>query len=118
MKSFLIVSTLSLVLATLLQAAPPPGGERVTDVTPRGFSVVWNSASFAAAGLQVFTDAADANPVANAVISPHPTASGTEVVREAAEAIGVLKASVANLTPDTTYYFRTLTTSNTSSRIP
>lgn len=112
MKTFPIISSLLFLLAAALQASPPPGGERVTDITPRGFSVVWNSASPAAAGLRVFSDAAGTVLVADAVITPHPTANGSETVREAAEAIGVMKVGVSNLAADTTYHIRTVTTSN------
>lgn len=112
MKKFPVISALLTLMAGCLHASQPSGGERITDITPRGFSVVWNSASPAAADLRVFSDAAGTIPVANAVVAPHPTANGSETVREAAEAIGVLKVGVSNLAADTTYHIRTVTTSN------
>jgi len=75
----------------------------VTDVTPRSFSVVWISSEPSICSLRVFDD-------------QHQELSGLSLVSESglhppAEDLGVMKVTVTNLQPNTTYYFQTLTTS-------
>lgn len=96
---------------TLAWAAPAISNEAVSDITSAGFSVIWNTNEAATASIEVFSDPGGTTPVATAVITPHPTDNESGAVREAAEDIGVMKVGVANLDPDTTYYYRTVSTS-------
>lgn len=83
----------------------------VTDVTTVSFSVIWAASEHCTADLEVFTDIDGTTPAAGSVIVPHPVNSGDESIRTAAEENGVMKVMVTGLEADSTYYFRTLTTS-------
>lgn len=110
-----MIRTTALLLAARaafapLAAAPAASPGIVTDVTPRGFSVVWTTDEPAAASLEIYTDAAGTNPVPAAVVTPHPAANDSGNVREAAEALGVMKVAVTGLEADTEYYYRSIST--------
>ena len=81
----------------------------VTDVTPVGFSVVWISSEPSTCSLRVFDD-------------QHQELSGLTLVSESglhppAEDLGVMKARVIALHPDTSYYFQTVTTSKADGKV-
>ncbi|MBU0992357.1 MAG: hypothetical protein KJ737_07665 [Proteobacteria bacterium] len=89
----------------------------VTDVTTVSFSVIWASSEASTANLEVYHDEAGTSPVAGTVITAHPVDSGDAAIRTAAEDNGVMKVRVTGLEPNTTYYFRTVTTSKSASVI-
>ena len=100
MNTSVTAITITLGLAAFVEAAPGIANETLTDLTPRGFSVVWTSTEPATASLEVFGDAAGTVPVATALITSHPTENNSGSVREAAEDLGVMKANVSNLAAD------------------
>lgn len=87
----------------------------VTDVTAVSFSVIWAASESSAADLRVYADEAGITQIADAVILPHPVTSEDDSIRIAAEDSGVMKVMVTGLSPNTTYYFQTVTTSKESS---
>jgi len=115
MKTAIQRIILSLGLASIAQAAPNVADEMLTDVTPRGFSVVWTTNEPATASLSVFSDAAGTIPVAGAAVEAHQMVNGSGSVRVSAENLGVMKASVSNLASDTIYYYRTVSMSKADS---
>jgi hypothetical protein len=76
----------------------------VTDVTPEGFSVIWQSSEPSTCSLVVYDEAGA--PLENVEIEPE------SAFHYPAEVNGVMKVRVSELEPDTTYYFQTVTTSN------
>ena len=87
----------------------------VTDVTPVSFSVVWSTGDEACtADLNVYVDENGTTAVSGLGITPHPVLSEDQTIRTAAEDNGVMKVMVTGLEPDTTYYFRTASTSKDS----
>lgn len=87
----------------------------ITDVTTRSFSVIWAASEPSTAGLEVYQDEdGTVSAVTDEDIIPHPMRSGDDTIRTAAEDNGVMKVRVTGLAPDTTYYFKTITTSNLS----
>lgn len=86
----------------------------VTDVTTRSFSVIWASSEASSANLQVYEDEDGTVPVTGAVITPHPVESGNATIATLAEDSGVMKIRVTGLSPNTTYYFKTITTSKST----
>lgn len=86
----------------------------VTDVTTVSFSVIWASSEASTADLEVFSDINGSTSPAGINIIPHPVGSGDQLIRAAAEDNGVMKVMVTGLEADTTYYFRTVTTSKST----
>jgi hypothetical protein len=86
----------------------------VTDVTTRSFSVIWASSEASTANLEVYEDEDGTVSVTGAVITPHPVESGNATIATLAEDSGVMKARVTALSPNTTYYFKTITTSKST----
>ena len=78
---------------------------RVTDVTTRSFSVVWISNEAATAGLRICSD-------------PDCTTAVTGIIvnSDGNDTTGVIKATVTGLSPATTYFFQTETTSKSTSQ--
>jgi len=83
----------------------------VTDVTPVQFCVVWGTTEPANATVNVFQDPAGQNPETKAIVTfesrNHPPA----------EDIGVMKAKVMGLKPDTEYFFQTETILKSSNSV-
>ena len=94
---------------------PDVSNVMVTDVTTVSFSVIWASSEAATASLEVFQDGGGTTPVIGANITPHPLDGTDTSIKVLAENNGVMKVRVTGLTSDTTYYFRTVTTSKSSS---
>lgn len=86
----------------------------VTDVTTKSFSVIWMASESSTAEIEIYEDETGINSVSGAVITPHPVNCGNAQIKVAAEDSGVMKVRVAGLSPQTTYYFRTVTTSKTT----
>ena len=103
----------SMVCVATAQAAPTVTNEIVTDITPGSFCVVWTTDEAATGSLEIYADAAGTTPVTDAVITAHPTVSGSGSVRESAEDRGIMKVKVSNLTPETLYYYRSVSVSKT-----
>lgn len=89
----------------------------VTDVTTRSFSVIWASSEASYPDLNVFDDADGLVPTASAIITPHPVENGSSSIATLAEDNGVMKVRVTGLSPNTLYYFQTVTTSKNTSDI-
>jgi hypothetical protein len=106
-------SVLSLLLVLLLWAGsalavPETVSLRVTDLTTSSFAVVWMTDVAATPALEVYGDAAMVKRLSDSVtVTPMPDAAPE--VAAAARSKGVMKVRVAGLTPNTTYYVRTLT---------
>ncbi len=102
-----------LLIAESAWAVPPVVQDvTVTDVTPVSFSVVWNSDQASSCNITVFTNENGSNDIsATLSITPHPTRNVIPAVVTAAQNRGVMKTRVTGLSPSTTYYFRTQTTS-------
>lgn len=81
-------------------------GLRVTDVTPRSFSLVWVANQAASCSALLYTDPEGNNRIVGFTIidesTDHPPAAEN----------GVMKANVSGLIPNTTYYFRIVTRSS------
>ncbi len=87
----------------------------VTDITPRSFSVIWNSSEPSTSILDVFDGPDCLTPTAGAVIIPHPIQSGDDTIRTSAENNGIMKVQVTGLEPFTEYCFQSITTSISTS---
>jgi hypothetical protein len=78
----------------------------ITDVTPRSFSLVWTASGPATGSANVYADPQGNNPIGDLTIidasSQHPPAAEN----------GVIKVTILELKPNTTYYFETVTTSS------
>jgi len=79
---------------------------RVTDVTPRSFSLVWVANQAATCFANVYTD-----PEGNSLIKDL-TITDQSANHPPAGENGVMKVSISGLAPDTTYYFRIVTVSS------
>jgi hypothetical protein len=79
----------------------------VTDVTPDGFSVIWQATEPSSGNLDVFDDTGTLLQNLNVV--------SESALHFPAEDIGVMKVTVSGLTADTIYQFQTITTSKANS---
>ena len=114
----LICAVLILAGATSAGAGiPNVENHFITDVTTVSFSVIWAASEPSTAAVEVFDDENGTTPTASAVVVAHPVNSGDALIRAAAEDNGVMKVMVTGLAADTTYYFRTVTTSKSTSEI-
>jgi hypothetical protein len=81
-------------------------GLRVTDVNTDAFSLVWLANQAASCSVKVYADREGNNLINGLTITDesadHPPAAQN----------GVMKVTVAGLTPETTYYFQIVTTSD------
>jgi hypothetical protein len=89
----------------------------VTDVTPKSFSVVWASSEASTPDLQIYADPEGQVLATGVVIRPQPIRGSDNTIGILAEDNGVMKVMVSNLMLDTTYYFRTVTTSKSTSDV-
>lgn len=105
---------LGLVLAGAVApvAALPPDVQSitVTDVTPRGFSVVWLASPGSVPSLRVFASPGCEILVAGATIEAWPSLGGASGLGQAASARGVMKVRASGLAADTEYCFQTTST--------
>jgi hypothetical protein len=92
-------------------AALPPAVQSITvsDVTPRGFSVVWLATPGAQPSLRVFEAPSCEVLVASVALEVWPSLGGAADVGTAASARGVMKVRVSGLAPDTEYCVQTTT---------
>jgi hypothetical protein len=81
-------------------------GLRVTDVNTYAFSLVWLANQAASCSVNVYADAEGQEPITGLTITDesvdHPPAAQN----------GVMKVTVSGLTPETTYYYQIVTTSD------
>jgi len=93
-------------------AALPPRVQSITvsDVTPRGFSVVWLASPGAVPSLRVFESPGCEVIVADGAVAAWPSLSAAADLGNAASARGVMKARVTGLAPDTEYCVQTTST--------
>jgi hypothetical protein len=109
-----------LLAASAVHAAPVISNVGVSDVTPFGFSVVWEASEPSNPGIQVFSDAAGTVEVTSQFeITPFPLRGGdptaTDVLardaalaalRDASRVLGLMRIAVHGGAPSTAYYFR------------
>ena len=115
LKRSLVISIIFLVFLVPMfgnaQATVIDGSLVVTDVTPMQFCVVWGTTEPANATVNVFQDPAGQIPMAKAIVTfesrNYPPA----------EDIGVMKAKVMGLKPDTEYFFQTETILKSSNSV-
>jgi len=112
----------SITCLCFLTFIPPPAFSQpvvdlitITDVTTKGFSVVWVSDVPSTASVRVFTDVGGADEITGGLlIEAHPLMCGDGAVRTAAEDAGVMKVGVAGdlttLVQGQVYYVQTVTT--------
>lgn len=118
----LLLFSLLMLRAAAYGGVPEVNHVMVTDVTTCSFSVIWSAseastAEASTANLEVYADENGAVPIADAVIEPHPIECGNEQIRTMAEDQGVMKVRATGLAANTTYYFRTVTTSKSTNDI-
>lgn len=99
----------------ILAGIPEVGLFMVTDVTTRSFSVIWAASEESTCSLEVYEDEEGLVALSGVVIESHPVESGDLQIQTAAEDNGVMKVRVTGLEPTTTYYFKTITTSKSTS---
>ena len=115
-----VVTVLFFLLPITLMAGPEVKDFIVTDVTPRSFSVVWASSESSRIDypyLYVFNAPDGLDPTLNIEITPFPIVGGSGIISDIpglAQENGVMKVRVTGLQSNTTYYFQTLTTSNST----
>lgn len=115
MKILLLLTFLFLLCGGATAAVPEVANTMVTDVTTVSFSVIWSASEPSTAGIEVFEDSEGLVPVDTVAITPHPVESGDSSIQTAAEDNGVMKVRVTGLEAGNTYYFRTITTSKSTS---
>lgn len=116
--SVIVVS--AILFAVSVQAAPTITRVLATDVTPSGFSVVWQTSEPAGAGISVYSDANGTTEITtNFEVTYYPVHSGNpnsvenyqkgldkDAITAATRALGLVKVSVNGCKPATTYYYR------------
>ena len=109
-----LVSTIGVALACLgvraAMGAPLPRDVQVADVTPAGFTVVWTTDAASTGTVEVFADVGGTTPASGAEVEPSVILGGDPAIALAAETLGVLRARVSGLAPETPYFFRVRTT--------
>jgi hypothetical protein len=93
---------------------------RQTDVTPFGFSIVWQTSEAATPSIEVFSDAAGTKGITGRLeVTPFPLwagdpeivdeyqqEEGKEAIRGQSRQLGLMKVGVHGCEPETTYYYR------------
>ena len=103
------------ITSQIVSASPIPDNIFVSDVTTNSFSVIWSTSEACNASLEVYEDIEGLYPITDMEIIPHPTYTNDNSIKEQAENNGVMKVTITGLQPDSTYYFRTISTSKISS---
>jgi hypothetical protein len=110
----------ALLSAVAAEAAPTITRVLATDVTPSGFSVIWQTSESAGAGISVYSDANGMTEITkNFEVTYFPVHSGNpnsaenyqksldkDAITAATRALGLVKVSVNGCKPATTYYFK------------
>lgn len=102
--------------ASQAQAAPPAVSYiTVTDVTPAGFTVTWNSSVAGQPAVRIFTGSNGTGEVTASTISvANPLKGAEQAVRQASQSAGVMQVQVSGLTASTQYYVQTVTLNATT----
>jgi len=100
-----------LILLTVPIQAESASNLWITDVTPRSFSLVWTSTGPATGSANIYADPQGNTSIGDLTIidasSEHPPARDN----------GVMKVTIMGLTPNTTYYFETVTTNSQGTQV-
>ena len=113
MRKILLFGLLVLMMLTTGPAragTPTVKNITISDVTPFSFCVLWSASEPCTGTLYVYEDIAGTISVA-VTLEHQPLMGGNAAIGIAAENLGVMKVRVNGLTPDTTYYVQTVTTS-------
>lgn len=119
-KGILLVTLVAVLIILPIKAiggVPSVKDIMVTDVTTRSFSVIWASSEPSYSDLYVYDDPNGTVNTLGAIITSQPVESGDLWIAARAEDNGVMKVRVTGLLPNTSYYFRTVTTSKSTSDI-
>lgn len=117
---FLVYGIFLLFAAGTATSAVAIENVTITDVTPSGFSVIWQTSEPSMPNISIFSDAAGAVEITDEFeIVAFPIHSGDpaiadeyfsdlskEDLRDQAKMIGMVKLSVFGCAPDTAYYFK------------
>ncbi len=104
----LAIICLLLAATRISWAVPDTVRIQVTDVTTSSFSLVWMTNVAATPAVEIYSDPSLTNRIDDkVVITPMPDAM-TEV-SESARSKGIMKVRVAGLSPNTSYYARSVT---------
>jgi hypothetical protein len=120
MIGFSVFVVSAILWAAGAQAAPTITRVQATDVTPSGFSVIWQSSVPAEAGISLYADAEGTTEITRQFeITYYPVHSGKpstvedyqksldkDAMAAAARALGLVKVSVDGCQPETAYYFK------------
>ena len=104
-------------IATNAYSTPPVISEvLVTDVTDRSFSIVWATDQVGQPQVDLYFDELGTTPVQNPQINFYPVVTGDpfalnrqisrDEISQAAQTMGIVKATVSGLAPDTDYYVK------------
>lgn len=110
MRRFLALGLMLAGVAPAAALAPSVQSITVTDVTPRGFSVVWLATPGAVPSLRVLEAPGCEVVVAGTTLEAWPSLGGAADLGDKASARGVMKARVSGLAPDTEYCVQTTST--------
>ncbi len=105
---------------------------KITDLSPRSFSVVWQAGGYALPGIEIFADEAGGQEITSRLeVVPLPFHGGDpfanpenwqeryDALRSKAAELGSMKVEVNGCTPATTYYFRVVVSDgNSTARWP
>lgn len=103
--TFLPIAGSLLVPAVALAGIPVVSGITLTDLTTRSFAVVWESSEPATGSLQLFQSDC-VTPIPNPLLSA-----------EQSDRTGIIKVTVSELDANTTYCYKTESTSTSSSEV-
>lgn len=95
-------------------------GVKAVDVTPGGFSVIWQTSEPAAPGISVYSDLQGTGEITSQleiiyyplsagrpeIIDPYLREESIDLIRSQAKALGLMKIRVEGAAPQTTYYYR------------
>jgi len=122
MKRLAIILVLFLFLAgspcTVDADGPNVHDFIISDVTPVSFSVIWIADEPALPTIKVFSDPEGQNDNTSQLqVSSFPTRNGDSSIALSAKSAGIMKIRVSGLNPNTTYYFQTVTKSESTLEI-
>lgn len=107
-RNVILVLLIALAWTGSALAIPETLSVRVTDVTASSFSMVWMTDVASTPAVEVYSDSAMINRLTDTVTAI-PMPDIPQDVATSARSKGIMKARVAGLAPNTTYYARTVT---------
>ena len=102
------ITCLLLVVTQVAWAVPDTVRIQVTDVTTSSFSLVWMTNVAATPGVEIYSDPSLTNRIDDKVVITSMPDVMAEVA-ESARSKGIMKVRVAGLSPNTSYYARSVT---------